>query len=246
MRVKNRKKSNIETLGFKLAKEFKSGKIIDKLGSGFDVVSTINKLTPENIEFHIKDEGDDGVIRKASFCGPNTNLKKRLINYESGTGKHDGIQPWSEPINALDRGCYNHDIAYSKYKDINNRHKADQELIKVAEEVLSNPNSTDTQKFNANLVKIILKGKVYFGIGYNIQQGGNLDVNQLISQAQKQASSSSFDSSTPVGAKIIGTLIPLIILASSIGIPALINKYNKNKKGSGMCGCEYDDSSEDY
>lgn len=247
MNIKTKKKSKTEQLGIKISESFeddpnfmgfvdlfdnvhKKGKIIDNIGGGFDIVSTINKITPENIEFHLSDEGEDNIVRKMSFCGPNTNLKKRLINYVPKTGKHDGIHEWSKPINELDRGCYLHDISYSKFKDKENRIKADEELIKVTNNVINNPNSTTNQIFNANLVKMIMRGKVFLGIGNNIQYGGSLDnINQLISDAQKQAQSSSFNSPSPIGAKVIGTLVPLIILATSIGIPALLSKIEKKK-----------------
>ena len=92
-----------------------------KKGKGFDVVSAINKITPENIEFHLLDEGDDGVIRKSSFTGPNTNLRKRLRGFDSENGSFSSII--TPPINRLDEGALVHDLAYTKYKDLPHRHK---------------------------------------------------------------------------------------------------------------------------
>jgi hypothetical protein len=199
-----------------------------KKGYGFDIVNAINSITPENIEFHLRSP-----TGSYNFCGPNTNLNKRLINYKKN-GEHDGIQEWSKPINALDNACYHHDISYSKYKDLNERLKADKMLLKKAQEVLDNPNSTLSEKHNASIVKIVMKGKTTLGIGYNLQIGQGLDnVNQLISDAQKQAQNSNFNSQTPASARIIGSLIPLIILAGSFGIGKLVKHINKKKKENG-------------
>jgi hypothetical protein len=49
------------------------------------------------------------------FCGPFTKLDERLARGDQG-------------INPLDAGCKVHDIAYRDNKDLENRHKADNEL----------------------------------------------------------------------------------------------------------------------
>lgn len=53
------------------------------------------------------------------FCGPGTHLKKRLARGDKG-------------VNALDSACREHDIAYSKHSDSQNRGVADKILQKEA------------------------------------------------------------------------------------------------------------------
>lgn len=50
-----------------------------------------------------------------SFCGPGTRLAERLAAGDRG-------------INQLDAACREHDISYSKHKDLTDRHKADKIL----------------------------------------------------------------------------------------------------------------------
>lgn len=73
-----------------------------KKGSGF-INSLIDKLP---FELHIP---------TYQYCGPGTNLKKRLARGDPG-------------INPLDAACKQHDIAYSNSKDDNDRYLADTEL----------------------------------------------------------------------------------------------------------------------
>lgn len=53
------------------------------------------------------------------YCGPGTNVKKRLLRGDPG-------------INPLDQACKQHDIAYYKYKDGPERYEADKLLAKKA------------------------------------------------------------------------------------------------------------------
>ena len=77
--------------------------------SGDGLLNTaINKLP---FELHIP-----GGYR---FCGPGTKLEKRLARGDKG-------------INELDEACKEHDIAYSKEKDLEHRHKADRILADKA------------------------------------------------------------------------------------------------------------------
>ena len=131
-------------------------------GSGFDVVNAINSITPKGIEFHIIDQADDGSIKKASFCGPNTNLPARLEDYDNKTGTYKSII--TPPINKLDEGALQHDVAYHN-KNLSARHEADRQLIKVADSVINDINAKSLQKMSANVVKIILTGKLKLGLG---------------------------------------------------------------------------------
>jgi hypothetical protein len=235
-------------------------------GGNFDIVSAINKITPNNIEFHLIDQADDGTIKKANFTGPNTNLKDRLYDYNEENGTYSKIKDNSIPINKLDRGALEHDLAYTKYKDLPNRLNADRKLITITDEILNDKQSTNIQKFNAQLVKIILLGKIKFGVGIckeiiyedidtdddedneecinehiekinnvclcghlfkniKIQDGGNIDTNLLIREAQQISKTPEFQGNDPTR-----LIIGLIGLAGAIGIPAIIKLINKKKK----------------
>lgn len=86
------------------------------------------------------------------YCGPGTKLQKRLERGDQG-------------VNLLDAACKNHDIAYSKNKDLNIRHQADKVLENKAwERVLSN-NSSLAEKSFAYLVTNAMKTKTKFGMG---------------------------------------------------------------------------------
>jgi len=78
-----------------------------------------------------------------NFCGPGTKLKQRLERGDRG-------------INQLDEACRVHDIAYSQYKDLADRHKADAVLINKAWERVGS---------KAYLITIIMKTKKKFGMG---------------------------------------------------------------------------------
>lgn len=53
------------------------------------------------------------------YCGPGTNLEKRLARGDPG-------------VNKLDQACKTHDIAYSKFKNSKDRYKADKTLVTQA------------------------------------------------------------------------------------------------------------------
>ena len=118
---------------------------------GFDFQKTLTSIFPDT-ELHLP---------KHNFCGPGTKLDKRLVNFDKDTGENDGFI--TKPINKLDKGCYEHDIQYTKHKDLPNRWKADKELINVANSVIKDKSSSNTQKFYARITKTLLQGKMLFG-----------------------------------------------------------------------------------
>lgn len=79
-----------------------------KRKSGKGLINTlINKLS---FELH---------LTTYQYCGPGTNLAKRLARNDPG-------------INDLDRACKDHDIAYSKSSSVTDRNIADKTLAKQA------------------------------------------------------------------------------------------------------------------
>jgi len=75
------------------------------------------------------------------------------------------LEPGDRGINQLDAACRVHDIAYSQYKDLADRHKADAVLINKAWERIGSKNSSIAEKTAAYLVTNIMKTKKKFGMG---------------------------------------------------------------------------------
>lgn len=86
------------------------------------------------------------------YCGPGTNLSKRLQRGDLG-------------INKLDEACKLHDIAYSKYSDTEHRSQADRELAKRAWRRVKASDSSISEKAAALTVTGIMKAKTKFGGG---------------------------------------------------------------------------------
>ena len=86
------------------------------------------------------------------FCGPGTKLKKRLARGDVG-------------VNKLDEACREHDIAYSKNQDLENRHKADNILLEKAKQRLHSSDARFGEKASAFAVSTIMKTKVKLGMG---------------------------------------------------------------------------------
>lgn len=101
------------------------------------------------------------------YCGPGTDLKKRLNRGDPG-------------INKLDSACKQHDIAYSKFKDNKNRSIADRILTERAWERVKASDSSLGEKTAAWTVTNIMKAKTKFGGGKTRrkQQKKKRNVNQ--------------------------------------------------------------------
>jgi hypothetical protein len=86
------------------------------------------------------------------YCGPGTNLHKRVKRGDPG-------------INPLDSACKEHDIAYNRYSDNSNRAKADSELAGKAWERVKASDSSLAEKAAAWTVTNLMKAKARFGGG---------------------------------------------------------------------------------
>lgn len=102
--------------------------------------STINKLP---FELHLPGY---------SYCGPGTKLAERLARGD-------------QPKNKLDSYCKDHDIAYSKYKDLERRHQADKILENKAWERMKAKDSSLGEKSASWLVTSTMKAKRKLGMG---------------------------------------------------------------------------------
>jgi hypothetical protein len=76
-----------------------------------DLVDVINKALP--FEKHLPG---------MNYCGPGTNLKKKLNDDYT-------VKLGYEPTDRVDEAALRHDIIYSKYNDLKSRHKADKEML---------------------------------------------------------------------------------------------------------------------
>lgn len=86
------------------------------------------------------------------YCGPGTKLSQRLRRGDRG-------------INQLDEACKTHDIAYSNYKDSDNRRRADIDLAAAAWKRFKATDSTTGEKAAALGVATIMGAKSKIGTG---------------------------------------------------------------------------------
>lgn len=113
----------------------------EKIGRGI-INSLINSLP---FEVHVPGY---------QFCGPGTNLKKRLDRGDKG-------------INLLDSACRDHDIAYSNSSNLDERHEADKILENRAWERVKAADSSKKEKAVAYMVTNAMKVKRKMGMGCN-------------------------------------------------------------------------------
>lgn len=87
-----------------------------------------------------------------NYCGPGTNLKKRLLRGDKG-------------VNKLDEACKYHDIAYSNYSKLSDRHKADLNLLDMAKKRIHSKDANKGEKLASWLVSKVMKAKLKSGSG---------------------------------------------------------------------------------
>ena len=92
-------------------------------------------------EMHLKQPGFT-----YSACGPFTKNKERIQTFMQ-TGNTDYIYK-----NNLDKVCFQHDMAYGKYKDLNKITQLDKVLRIKAFEIASNPKYNGYQRGLASVV----------------------------------------------------------------------------------------------
>ena len=89
-----------------------------------------------------------------SACGPFTRHKERIKEFKR-TGDISLLYK-----NELDKPCFKHDAAYSKYKDVENRLISDQKLRNSAYDIASNPKYDGYQRGLASMVYKFFDSKV--------------------------------------------------------------------------------------
>ena len=89
-----------------------------------------------------------------SACGPFTRHKERIKEFKR-TGDTRLLYR-----NELDKACFKHDTAYTKYKDVENRLISDQKLRNNAYDIASNPIYDGYQRGLARMVHKFFDSKV--------------------------------------------------------------------------------------
>ena len=88
----------------------------------------------------------DLIVKKYSTCGPFTKHIKRIQDLLN-TGKLSYIYK-----NDLDKACFQHDMAYNKFKDLEKRTQSDIVLKNKAFKIASNPKSNGYERGLASMV----------------------------------------------------------------------------------------------
>lgn len=96
-----------------------------------------------------------------NYCGPGTNLNKRLLRGDKGK-------------NLLDEACKQHDITYSKYSDIKNRNKADRLLKERALKRFKSEDAKLAERIVALGVAGVMTAKSKLGMGIKKSIGGSI------------------------------------------------------------------------
>jgi hypothetical protein len=107
-----------------------------------DLVDVINKVLP--FEKHLPG---------MNYCGPGTNLKRKLNEDYS-------VKPGFEPTDRIDEAALRHDIKYSKYDDLKHRHEADKQMLN---EIRNIENPTWRERLERCIVVPILAIKTFVG-----------------------------------------------------------------------------------
>ena len=112
-------------------------------GGALDIQKHLSKLG----EIHMRTP----TMKKYNYCGPGTKLEERL------TSNDPKIR---DPINNLDSICQRHDIAYSKAKNLKDKHKADDVML---DEISKIPYMK--RPWGTTAVQAMITGKRKLGLG---------------------------------------------------------------------------------
>jgi hypothetical protein len=125
---------------------------------GGDIVSTFISKIP--VELHRRTLPK---LKKDGYCGPNTNLQKRL---DSNLNQKPGY----EPINKVDEVCMRHDINYMLPDEgLGTRHEADKIMLDELDR-LKNKDLSWQEWFGKYFTKPIIGLKYKLGLGFTEAQ----------------------------------------------------------------------------
>ena len=110
-----------------------------------------------------------------SACGPFTRHKERIKEFKR-TGNINLLYR-----NALEKACFKHDATYAKYKDVENRLIADDNLQNSAYDIASNPEYDGYQRGLASMVYKFFDSKVALS-NKTISDKGTKEVNKILAE----------------------------------------------------------------
>lgn len=122
------------------------------------------------------------------YCGPGTKLQKRLARGDPG-------------INPLDKSCREHDIAYSKSSNLQDRHKADYALEQRAWERVKSKDASFGEKAAAWAVTNTMKVKRKLGMGIRRKVGFRKSVLTNVAKILKKNASNNLKKDAAMSVK---------------------------------------------
>ena len=139
------------------------------------VNNIINKFLLAGDKFMPELHLGDPIVKKYSACGPFTKHTKGIQDFLN-TGKLNYIYK-----NDLDKACFQHDMAYNKYKDLGKRTQSDKFLKNKAFKIASDPRYN---KYERGLASMVYKcfDKKSRGISFKLS---SLENQQLANELQK-------------------------------------------------------------
>ena len=108
--------------------------------------NTINKFLLAGDKFMAELHLVDPIVKKHRACGPFTKHTQRIQDFLN-TGKLSYIYE-----NDLDKACFQHDMTYNKFKDLEKRTQSDIVLKNKAFKIASNPKQNGYERGLASMV----------------------------------------------------------------------------------------------
>ena len=140
--------------------------------------SIINKFLLAGDKFMPELHLRNPIVKKYSACGPFTKHTQRIQDFLN-MGKLSYIYK-----NDLDKACFQHDMAYNKFKDLEKRTQSDIVLKNKALKIASNPKYNGYERGLASMVYKFFDKKSK-GSGLKENQGNFLQNSQLANELHK-------------------------------------------------------------
>src|SRR6266853_1571964 len=97
-----------------------------------------------------------------NFCGPGTQLEKRL-------DENDNPYEWSKPINKIDEISMMHDLTYRDYSSAKGRQVADQIMLDALDN-LNDDELTTREKLDRRIVRPLIVARKFVGFGLPVTE----------------------------------------------------------------------------
>lgn len=147
-------------------------------------------------------------LPRYNYCGPGTRLSERLRRGDQG-------------INQLDSACMQHDIAYNNSNNLEDRHRADLELINMAKQRMKSKNAGKREKLASWLVSKVMKTKVKHGAGTKSFKSIVSTIRTRLNKLKPKSSSKAIKVAYSAAKKLIksskGVRLPRIITLPKTG-----------------------------